>query len=168
MVLSGFLPVAGRRALVVLAVAALVAVTTTSSMKASAPGQQAPAAAADPFKFDAPCLVFLTLKPAGLEPFEQTMKSVFEALKKSEKAERKTQLAHWKVLKGAAQADGSVIYFWQLDEVNKDVTYNPFLIMTEGGMSNADVKAMFDKVNPNIAGINRMDVTVLIDGKGGN
>jgi hypothetical protein len=158
----GSLPAVGRRAIAVIGVLAVVAATSVSGVKA----QQAPAAPADPFKFDTPSLLlFLTVQPAGIEAFETTMKGVKDALAKSEKAERKNQAAHWQVFK-SPQAGGVVIYFWQLDNVSKDVSYNPFLILGEGGMKPEDVKVLFDKVNPNIA-INLMAVSHLIDMKGG-
>jgi len=159
----GSLPAVSRRAIAVMGVLAVVAAVTVSGIKA----QQAPAAPApDGFKYDVPQLfLFWTVQPAGVDAFETTMKGVKEALAKSEKAERKAQAANWKVFK-SPQAGGVVTYIWQLDKVNKDVSYNPFLILTEGGMKAEDVKVLFDKVNPNIA-IGRVDTSMLIDMGGG-
>jgi hypothetical protein len=156
----GSLPAVSRRAIAVMGVLAIVAVTSVSGIKA----QQAPAAAPpDQFKFDVSSMfLFLTVSADGVSSFETTMTKVKEALAKSEKPERKQQAAHWKVFK-SAQPDGSVIFIWQLDQVVKEASYDPFKLLQEGGMAPADIKALYDKVGPSIKGINMMALAPVAD-----
>jgi hypothetical protein len=160
----GFLPAVSRRAIAVVGVLAVVAAVTVSGIKA----QQAPAAPPDQFKFDVPSMfLFLTVSSDGASSFETTMIKVNEALGKSDKPERKQQAAHWKVLK-SPQPDGSVIFIWHLDQVVKGTSYDPFKVLQEGGMPPADIKALYDKVGPNIKGINMMSLAPVVDMGGGN
>ena len=155
----GVLPALGRRAIAVTGALAIVAVASISVIKA----QQVPAPPPpDQFKYDVPqTLVFWTIKQPAVDSFEQVLKGVKDALAKSDKPERKAQAAHWKVYK-SAQADGSAIYIFNLDQINKDVSYNPFAILNEGGMKNEDVKALLDKINPNVQ-IAQVNYTPFID-----
>jgi len=163
----GLLPAASRRAIAVIGVLAVVAATSVSGVHA----QQAPAAPqADPFKFDVPSLLlFITVQQAGVEPFEQAMNNVHDALAKSDKAERKHQLAHWQMFKSPVQAGGAVIFVWRLDEINKDVTYDPFKIMTESGMDANAVGELYKKIQPSLpaGSINMIPITLVANMKGG-
>jgi hypothetical protein len=160
----GLLPAASRRAIAMIGVLAVVVAMSVSGVKA----QQAPAA--DPFKFDSPSLLlFITVQKDGVEPFEQAMNNVHDALVKSTKDERKHQLAHWQMFKSPAQPTGAVIFIWRLDEVNKDVTYDPFKIMQEGGMDAAAVGELYKKVQPALpaGSITMIPLTVVANMKGG-
>lgn len=155
----GSLPAVSRRAIAVMGVLAIVAVTSVSGIKAQTPAAPQP----DQFKFDASSMfLFLTVSADGVSSFETTMAKVKEALGKSEKPERKQQAAHWKVYK-SAQPDGSVIFIWHLDQVVKEASYDPFKLLQEGGMPPADIKALYDKVGPSIKGINMMALAPVAD-----
>ena len=168
----GSLPAVSRRAIAMMSVLAAVAVTSVPGVKAQA--QQAPAPAAqapDPFKFGDPSLLlFITVQAAGVEAFEQAMNNVHDALVKSEKPERKHQLAHWQMFKSPPQAGGVVIFIWRLDEVDKDVTYDPFKIMTEGGMDATAVGELYKKIQPSLppGSINMIPLTLVANMKGGD
>jgi hypothetical protein len=169
------MPVSIRRAALIAGVVALAgaapivrAQQTPQTPAAAAPAQEQ----ADPFKFpaDTPMLMILSVAPEGGADFEAAMAKVKEVLAKSDKPERKQQAAHWKVTKAEAQQGGNLMYMFALDQVVKDVTYSPFLILAEGGVPPADVKAMYEKIAPNIKGINILTYKTVIDmgNSGGN
>jgi len=173
------MPVSIRRAALiagVVAVAGAASIVRAQQTPPATPQTPAPAAAAqepqDPFKFqvDTPMLMILSIAPEGGADFEAAMAKVKEVLAKSEKPERKQQAAHWKVTKAEAQQGGNLMYMFALDQVVKDVTYSPFLILAEGGIPPADVKAMYDKIAPTIKGINILAYKTVIDmnGAGGH
>jgi hypothetical protein len=162
----GSLPAVGRRAIAVMGVLAFVAVTSVSGVKA----QQAPAAPPDPFKFSEPSLLlFITVKGPGVEAFEQAMNAVHDSLVKSDKPERKHQLQHWQMFKSPVQAEGAVIFIWRLDEVSKDVSYDPFKIIGEGGMDPKAVGELYAKVSPSLppGSITMIPLTLVANMKGG-
>jgi hypothetical protein len=157
MSLSGFLPAASRRALVIGSIAAFVCAVSVSVLRAQGAAQastpqtaapQTPAAQAPPaqvpgtcppvdptkdplsFNTEAPCLVIISLTPDGDQAFEQALTQAKTILASSAKPERKQQSAHWKVLKGATP-DGNVALFFLLDATVKGASYNPFAIIYE-------------------------------------
>jgi len=175
------MPVSIRRAALIAGVvavagaASIVRAQQTQTPPAQQTPAQPPAAAAqdqDPFKFqiDTPMLMILSIAPEGGADFEAAMAKVKEVLAKSDKPERKQQAAHWKVTKAEAQQGGNLMYMFALDQVVKDVTYSPFLILQEGGVPPADVKALYDKIAPTIKGINILAYKTVVDmgGSGGH
>jgi hypothetical protein len=195
MSLSGFLPAASRRAIVIGSVAAFVSMVSGSVLRAQtaappqtpAAPQAAPAPPAeapgschypdptDPLKFDieAPCLVILLLTPDGDQAFEAALAQAKGVLAKSEKPERKQQSAHWKVLKGAAP-DGNVALFYMLDATVKGASYNPFTIVyeflndTHAPQADRDpVDALLKRVNGGIKGLSSFVYSPLMDMGGG-
>jgi hypothetical protein len=127
----------------------------------------APAAPADPFVFDADAaFIFLSVAPEAVADFEAMMAKVKESLGKIDKPERKTQAASWKVIKADAQQNGLTMFIFMLDPVSRGVSYNPWTIMTEAAVPPADVKAFYDKVAPNIKGINMLSYKPLISMSG--
>lgn len=163
------MPVSIRRAALiagVVAVAGAASIVRAQQTPPATPQQPAPAAQEqDPFKFpvETPMLMILSIAPEGGADFEAAMAKVKEVLAKSDKPERKQQAAHWKVTKAEAQQGGNLMYMFALDQVVKDVTYSPFLILAEGGIPPADVKAMYDKIAPTIKGINILAYKTVID-----
>jgi hypothetical protein len=138
---------------------------TPPQQQQTAPQQPAAQEPPDPFKFptDTPLLMIISMDPAGGPDFEATMAKVQETLAKSDKPDRKQQAAPWKLTKAETLQGGNVMYMFALDQVVKDVTYSPFLILAEGGMPPADVKALYDKVAPNIKGINILAYKTVLD-----
>jgi hypothetical protein len=168
-------PASVQRAAVLVGLAAVICAASSVRAQQTLPQTQpqqpaAPAQESDPFKFqnDTPVLLILSMTPeAGVE-FEATMAKVKEVLAKSTKPERKQQAAHWKVTKAEVPQGGNVMYMFALDAVVKDVTYSPFVILTEGGVPAADVTAMYNKVVPGLKGLNFLPYKTLIDMNGGN
>lgn len=161
MSLSGFLPAASRRIVLMGSVAAFVCAASGSVLRAqaTAPPQTpqtaapAPASPPDPLKFDTPVprVVFLALTADGDQAFEAALTKAKDVLTKSEKPEQKQQAAHWKVLKAKPEADGSVTLFMILDAVVPNVSYNPFAILFSSGMPpdqlKSDIQPLMDRVN---------------------
>jgi hypothetical protein len=194
MSLSGFLPAASRRVMVIGSVAAFVSVVSGSVLRAQTaappqtpaapqaapapaapPGTCPPLAATDPLSFntEAPCLVIISLTPDGDQAFEAALAQAKDVLSKSQKPERKQQSAHWKVLKGATP-DGNVALFFVLDATVKGVSYNPFAIIYEALNDNhapqADrdpVDALLKRVNVAIKGLTSFLYSPLMDMGGG-
>jgi len=189
MSLSGFLPAASRRVVVMGSVAAFVSMVSGSILRAQATAPpQTPAAppqaaapivpgscpapdATDPMKFDtqAPCLVILLFTQDADQAFEAALAQAKDVLSKSQKPERKQQSAHWKVLKGAT-SDGNVALFFVLDSTVKGASYNPFAIIYESlndsHAAQADrdpVDALLKRVNAGIKGLNSFVTSPLLD-----
>jgi hypothetical protein len=160
MSLSGFLPAASRRIVVMGSVAAFVCAASGSALRAqaAAPPQTpqtaapAPASPPDPLKFDTavPRLVFMSLTAEGGQAFETALTKAKDVLSKSDKPEQKQQAAHWKVLK-STESDGSITLFLVLDVVVPNVSYNPFAILFASGLPadqiKSDIQPLMDKVN---------------------
>jgi hypothetical protein len=131
--------------------------------------QQAPPPAAqqatppDPLVFnDDRLLVSFQVDEAFGTEFEVTMGRVKEVLAKSDKPERRRQAEHWKLMK-VGPNNGILTYFFLLDEVSKGLTYDPFKILTEGGVPPAEVGELFKKVGPGLKGINAAPITLYVD-----
>ena len=121
----------------------------------------------DPFMFDADAaFIFLSVAPEAVADFEAMMAKVKESLGKIDKPERKTQATNWKIIKADAQQNGLTMFIFMLDPVSRGVSYNPWTIMTEAAVPPADVKAFYDKVAPNIKGINMLSYKPLISMSG--
>jgi hypothetical protein len=161
MSLSGFLPAFSRRAIVVTSAAAVLMATTGMVLKAQNPAPAAPAAQApaDPLSFttaDAR-VVFISLTPDAAQAFEAALGKAKDALAKSAKPEQKDQASHWKVIKGAAQGDGSVPFLYVLDKTVTGSSYNPFVILQGAGLDSAtytnEITPLFTKVNAGLKGL---------------
>ncbi|HEY6359220.1 MAG TPA: hypothetical protein VIX35_13300, partial [Vicinamibacterales bacterium] len=159
--MSGFLPAASRRIVVMGSVAAFVCAASGTALRAHAtappPTPQAaapaPAAQQDPLKFDTatPRLVFMALTADGDQAFEAALTKAKDILSKSDKPEQKQQAAHWKVLKAKTNPDGSVTLFMMLDAVVPNVSYNPFAILFASGLPpdqiKSEIQPLMDRVN---------------------
>jgi hypothetical protein len=186
MSLSGFLPAASRRIVVMGGVAALVSMVSGSALRAQATAPQTPAAPAappDPLKFDtaSPRLVFMALTADGDQAFEAALAKAKDVLSKpTATPEQKQQAAHWKVLKAKANPDGSVTLFMLLDAVVPNASYNPFAILFASGIPadqiKSDIQPLMDRVNaqganpPSTAamkGFSVFEVSTLVDMAGG-
>jgi hypothetical protein len=187
MSLSGFLPAASRRVVVMGGVAALVSMVSGSALRAQATAPQAPAAQAaappDPLKFDTatPRVVFMSLTADGEQAFEAALIKAKDVLSKpAATPEQKQQAAHWKVLKAKPEADGSFTLFMLLDAVVPNVSYNPFAILYASGLPadqlKTDVQPLMDRVNAGsgtpaaaMKGFKPFEVSTLVDmaGSGG-
>jgi len=107
----------------------LVAVTLAGARVASAQ-------AADPAKpvltleGDAAVITFL-IKPEKTADFEAVIAKLKDALSKSDKAERKSQLASMKVYKSPQQSQGSAVYVMLVEPVMKDQEYDITRLIAE-------------------------------------
>lgn len=191
MSLSGFLPAASRRIVVMGSVAAFVCAASGTALRAQAtappPTPQtaapAPAAPPDPLKFDTavPRVVFMALTADGDQAFELALTKAKDVLSKpTATPEQKQQAAHWKVLKAKTNPDGSVTLFMVLDAVVPNVSYNPFAILFASGLPpdqiKSEIQPLMDRVNaqgtnpPSTAamrGFNVFEVSTLLDMAGG-
>ncbi len=146
------------------------AVVAAGGLVLSGEARQAPPAPAaqqatppDPLVFnDDRLLVSFQVDEAFGTDFEVTMGRVKEVLAKSEKPERRQQAAHWKLMK-VGPNNGVLTYFFLLDEVAKGVTYDPFKILTEGGVPAEEVGEFFKKVSPGLKGINVAPISLYVD-----
>jgi hypothetical protein len=186
MSLSGFLPAASRRVVVMGGVAALVSMVSGSALRAQAtappqtPAAAAPAPPTDPLKFDTatPRVVFMSFTADGEQAFEAALIKAKDVLSKSASPEQKQQAAHWKVLKAKPEPDGSITLFLMLDSVVPNVSYNPFTILYASGLPadqlKSEVTPLMERVNagagtPSAAmrGFKPFEVSTLVDFAGG-
>ncbi len=124
-----------RRIVSGLAVVTLSATTVfAQAAPAAAPAQPAAAAAPNPFVFTGDGGVILNfVKADKTADFEMVLGKLKEALTKSEKPERKTQAAGWKVFKAAEPGPGgAAIYVFVMDPVAKGAEYSVGNILVEG------------------------------------
>jgi hypothetical protein len=100
----------------------------------AAPAAQAEAGKPSPFMFAGDgALVLNYIKADKTADFEMVVGRIKEALAKSEKPERKSQAAGWKIFKAAEPGPGgSVLYVWVVDPVTKGTEYSVSQILTEG------------------------------------
>jgi len=71
------------------------------------------------------------IKPDKTADFEMVMGKLREALEKSDKPERKQQLAGWKIFKSADPAGANVLYVFVIDPAVKGVDYQVSNIIAE-------------------------------------
>jgi hypothetical protein len=177
MSLSGFLPAASRRIVLMGSVAAFVCAASGSALRAQATAppqtpaapQAAAPAQADPLKFDTPAarLIVLSVSADCDVAFESALTMAKDAVAKPDaKPERKQQAAHWKVWK-STQANGDVSLFFLLDSVVPNVSYNPFSILYDAGLPRDQVDALFARVNAGLKGLALFEYKPLIDMAGG-
>ncbi len=140
----------------------------TQTPPATPPQEAKPAEAPDPMKFTQPSLmVFFAIAPEGTAEFEALLAKVKDTLAKSDKPERKAQAASWSVIKVNEPQNGAIQYICVIPNVAKDVTYDPFRILADGGMPAADVRALYDKISPHLKGVNPVAITNVINMSGG-
>jgi len=179
MSLSGFLPAASRRIVLMGSVAAFVCAASGSALRAqvAAPPQTpqtaapAPAPPQDPLMFTtgASRVVFMALTADGDQAFEAALTKAKDVLTKSPKPEQQQQAAHWKVLKAKPEPDGSVTLFMVLDTVVPNVSYNPFAILFASGLPadqlKSDVQPLMDRVNAkgSMIGFKVFEVSTFLD-----
>ena len=143
---------AGARRPGLIAVGIVFGVLAAGVASAQDPAAQA-APPPNPFMYmsDASLLINY-VKPDKTADFEMVMAKVKEALGKSEKPERKAQMAGWKVfktdLKGPAEA---VTYFVIVDPVIKGNDYNMRTILTEA-FGVADTNTIYKQLAESVTG----------------
>jgi len=130
-----FAPVDGRRPRWIapaLVVVLLAAAPVHGQQPAAAPAQQAQAQKS-PFVFDSDGGVILHfIKADKTADFEMLVAKLKEALAKSEKPERKSQAASWKLFKAAEPgAGGAVMYVSIMHPAVKDADYYIPIIINE-------------------------------------
>ena len=103
----------------------------TSLLIAGSARAQAPAPT--PYLFPGGAgLVLNFIKPDKATEWEGILDKLKEALKASEKPERKAQAASWKVYKASEQpVKDAVLYLWILDGAPTDQEYSMVKLMTE-------------------------------------
>ena len=118
-----------------IALGLVAGVLSAGSARAQEPAPAAQAEAkASPFNFAGDgALVLNYIKADKTADFESVVAKVKEALLKSEKPERKSQAAGWKIFKAAEPGPGgAVLYVWIIDPVAKGNEYSVSAILTEG------------------------------------
>jgi hypothetical protein len=106
-------------------------------------------------------MLYFTVAETAATDFEVFMGKAKEAFGKSDKPERKAQAASWKALIKVDQAqNGALTYIWMLDPVVKGVSYDLGKVLSES-LPPEEVKALFEKVGPNIKGINMVKVSMI-------
>lgn len=166
MSLSGFLPVLSRRAIVIsgVALASAISIPALQAQQTTAPQTTAPAPK-DPLMFDtaAPRVVFISFTADAAQAFDQALGKAKEQIAKSDKQELKTQAQHWRVVKAAPQADGTVAFIFVIDQTTPNASYNPFVILQNAGLDQQvyanEVTPLFTRVNAGIKGLSPMEGT---------
>jgi hypothetical protein len=95
-------------------------------------------------------VITLLIKPDKTAEFESVVAKLREALSKSEKAERKQQIAGWKIFKSSQQAQGSAVYIFFIDPVVKDQEYDITRLIAE--VFPVEVQEVFQKYKDSFAG----------------
>jgi hypothetical protein len=134
------------------------------------PAQTAPAPAAQPEKkeprmaFTGDAGVFLyQIKPDQTAVFEELFAKVKDALSKSDKPERKQQLAGWKLYKANEPSGANTLYVFIADPAVKTAEYDLLMLLAEGlgtAAGTPENQALFKKyVDAFAAGANRLNLT---------
>ena len=95
-------------------------------------------------------VITLLIKPDKTAEFESVIAKLRESLSKSDKPERKQQLAGWKIFKSAQQANGQAVYIFFIDPVVKDQEYDLTRIIAE--VFPVEVQEVFQKYKDSFAG----------------
>ena len=95
-------------------------------------------------------VITLLIKPDKTAEFESVIAKLKEALGKSDKPERKAQLAGLKIFKSSAQASGNDVYIFILDPVVKDQEYDITRLIAE--VFPVEVQSVFEKYKAAFAG----------------
>ena len=125
---------------------ALAVFVLTSAAAASA---QEPAKPVLTLDGDAVVMTLL-IKPDKTAEFESVIAKLKEALTKSEKPERKAQLAGWKFFKSPQQVNNSAVYVFIVDPVSKDQEYDLTRLIAE--VFPVEVQEVFQKYKDSFAG----------------
>ena len=87
----------------------------------------------------------VAIKPDKTADFEQLMTKVRDALRKSEKPDRKAQAAGWRVVKGATPLkDGSVVYTHVINPVVKGADYTIMAILYEANTDPGEQRNLYE------------------------
>jgi hypothetical protein len=130
--------------------------------------QPAPAGTDKPkeprMSFNAEAGVFLfQIKPDQTAVFEELVVKVKEALAKSDKPERKQQLAGWKLYKAAEPMGANSLYVFVADPAVKGAEYDLLMLLAEGlgpAAGTPENQELFKKyVNAFAAGASRLNLT---------
>jgi hypothetical protein len=92
----------------------------------------------------------ILIKPDKTAEFESVIAKLREALTKSEKAERKQQLAGLKIFKSNQMAQGNAVYIFIIDPVVKDQEYDITRLVAE--VFPVEVQEVFAKYKDSFAG----------------
>lgn len=95
-------------------------------------------------------VITLLIKPDKTTEFESVIAKLRESLGKSDKPERKQQLAGWKIFKSAQQANGQAVYIFFIDPVLKDQEYDLTRLIAE--VFPVEVQEVFEKYKAAFAG----------------
>ena len=95
-------------------------------------------------------MITILIKPDKTADFESVLTKYREAFEKSDKAERKQQLAGLKFYKSSQQANGSAIYYIIADPVVKDQEYDITRVVNE--VFPSEVQDIFAKYKDSFAG----------------
>ena len=95
-------------------------------------------------------VITLLIKPDKTAEFEAVITKLKEALGKSEKAERKQQLAGLKVFKSPQQVNNSAVYVFLIDPVVKDQEYGITRLIAE--VFPVEVQEVFQKYKDSFNG----------------
>jgi hypothetical protein len=95
-------------------------------------------------------MVTLLIKPDKTADFESVIAKYKEAFEKSDKAERKQQLAGLRFYKSSQQAQGNAIYYIIADPVVKDQEYDITRVVNE--VFPSEVQEIFAKYKEAFAG----------------
>jgi hypothetical protein len=124
---------------------------------APAPGTEKPRLA---FSGEAGILLF-QIKPDQTAVFEELIAKVKDALAKSDKPERKQQLAAWKLYKSAEPMAGNALYVFVADPAVKGAEYDLFRILAESqSYATPEVQELVKKaVGAFASGANQLNLT---------
>jgi hypothetical protein len=114
------------------------------------------------FTCDAGVFLF-QIKPDQTAVFEELVGKVKEALAKSDKPERKQQLAAWKLYKAAEPMGANTLYVFVADPSIKGAEYDLLMLLAEGlgqAAGTPENQELFKKyVNAFAAGASRLNLT---------
>jgi hypothetical protein len=168
-----------RRAVVMLGIAAVCAVSEARAQQAPAAGAPAPAPAPaqqpaqpeDGLKFSSDAaLIIWSVKPEGAAGFEKAMGVLRSRLVASDNPELKAAGDSLRVYKQAAAAEAGkpVTYFSRVDPASKTVSYNPSFLMFSA--KKADGTPLFERAEADelykllidaVAGVNALPLVIL-------
>jgi len=178
----GSLSVSGRRAVLVVGLAAFAVLTTASGLTAepaqtqTPPPPQTPApAGAQPqaesglTAKSSPAMFLNVIKPDKTADFEAAMNKIKEALSKTDKPELKKLADGWQVLKvGETTAAGSpnVIYLWLINPAEVGAAYDPGKIIYDA-LPRAEADEVFNKLKDSYTNLQRWTLEKVLDMKAG-
>jgi hypothetical protein len=163
-----------RRPFVTMSCTLAVAVLASAVFAQTPPAQPATPAPAQPEKPKEPRMSFsgesgiflYTIKPDQTAVFEELVTKVKEGLGKSDKPERKQQLAGWKLYKASEPAaKDNTLYVFLADPAIKGAEYDLLMLLAEALGPNAGTpenQELFKKyVNAFASGASRLNLTAV-------